>query len=402
MSENTTMRVVPSGENSVPGSGDFAGSASTTSGSTATGASVGIGDVSGMSASALRSNTESPTKSTVTAKRGHQFGTRRGSVSVHAFRFGLSMVWFVGARTERAIDRSAPPESSEDLSHLGMTITSARPTTRPVSRTHQTLVAIALLALSGIFGCQGPERSALGSGASDEARQIAGHCDRGDPYACNNLGSIYEDGDSVDVDLDRAAELFGRACDGGAYFGCYNAGRVLSGQDPHSVEAQRWLTVGCDNFEGDACRLLANLLVAQDGPHDEIVALYTEACDLRVGEACAELAAYTESLGADEESAFEQRRRGCDAGSPEACGAVAEMYLDPTSERYNQAIGLELLQRACAETAARACWVLSGYYARGDGVDADPVYATELRTRGCVGGVTEACVSDGSGEGTGR
>ena len=39
-------------------------------------------------------------------------------------------------------------------------------------------------------------------------------------YGCYNLGTIYANGNGVEKDFGKAAELFKKACDGGNMHGC--------------------------------------------------------------------------------------------------------------------------------------------------------------------------------------
>ena len=45
-------------------------------------------------------------------------------------------------------------------------------------------------------------------------------CDAGDMRGCHDLGVMYADGNGVEKDFKKAAELFKKACDGGNMHGC--------------------------------------------------------------------------------------------------------------------------------------------------------------------------------------
>jgi len=51
-------------------------------------------------------------------------------------------------------------------------------------------------------------------------------CDAGGSQGCVNLGSMYLRGQGVPKDLDRAADLFKKACDAGLDRGCENLARL--------------------------------------------------------------------------------------------------------------------------------------------------------------------------------
>ena len=49
-------------------------------------------------------------------------------------------------------------------------------------------------------------------------------CDSGNMLGCTNLGSMYANGEGVEKDLGKAAQLYKKACDGGNMLGCRNLG----------------------------------------------------------------------------------------------------------------------------------------------------------------------------------
>jgi TPR repeat protein len=61
------------------------------------------------------------------------------------------------------------------------------------------------------------------------AQQLARRgCDGGDPLGCNNLGWIFQQGESTTgIDLPRAAVLYERACQAENAQGCSNLGNLL-------------------------------------------------------------------------------------------------------------------------------------------------------------------------------
>ena len=51
-------------------------------------------------------------------------------------------------------------------------------------------------------------------------------CDAGDMRGCHDLGVMYADGNGVEKDFKKAAELFKKACDGGVVFDCSTLGAM--------------------------------------------------------------------------------------------------------------------------------------------------------------------------------
>ncbi|MDD7600772.1 MAG: tetratricopeptide repeat protein, partial [Campylobacter sp.] len=50
----------------------------------------------------------------------------------------------------------------------------------------------------------------------------------GEMHGCGNLGTMYAKGEGVEEDLDKAVQLFKKACDGGNMHGCFNLGLMYA------------------------------------------------------------------------------------------------------------------------------------------------------------------------------
>jgi uncharacterized protein len=130
-------------------------------------------------------------------------------------------------------------------------------------------------------------------------------CDGKNGQACANLGFLYSKGSGVLLDLAKAVQLFGVACDLDNYLGCLFAGGAY--------------------YEGNG--------VKEDRARARV--LLEKACDGAVGNACAALARmYEYALGVDEDTkrARAYRRRACDAGVTDACEATSAVTTRPAAK----------------------------------------------------------------------
>ena len=84
-------------------------------------------------------------------------------------------------------------------------------------------------------------------------------CDSGEAGDCNNLGVLYENGQGVRQNYQKAAQLYQKGCDGGNALGCSNLGFLYeNGQGVRqnfSTAKQYYgkacdlgLQLGCDNY----------------------------------------------------------------------------------------------------------------------------------------------------------
>lgn len=85
-------------------------------------------------------------------------------------------------------------------------------------------------------------------------------CDDGDLTACNIFGLMYEYGEAVPQNLERAASLYQRACEGGDMVGCTNLGLLYetgAGVTEDVDRASGLYQVACEGGELLGCDLVA-------------------------------------------------------------------------------------------------------------------------------------------------
>jgi TPR repeat protein len=156
-------------------------------------------------------------------------------------------------------------------------------------------------------------------------------CAEGDGQSCAILGRSYLDGGcELQKDERRAAELFGRACDGGSAAGCSGLG-------------------DCYNFGRCGLR-----------PGPQAARLYEKACAKDEAHACWALGmGYLEGRGdlaKDARRAGELFRKACDAGGLRGCMQLARCYeVGHCGLAQDERRAGLLYQEACDDGAEAAC-----------------------------------------------
>jgi len=124
-------------------------------------------------------------------------------------------------------------------------------------------------------------------------------CDDGNPLACTNLGYIMQNGAGMRADLEAAARLYKRGCDGSACsgrndLGCLNLGRLYRdgvGVKQDQERALALFRLVCDYGTDSAGRACFNAGAYYEDRHDNAhaAAFYQRACDKKDAEACERL-----------------------------------------------------------------------------------------------------------------
>lgn len=275
--------------------------------------------------------------------------------------------------------------------------------------------------------------------ASDQSHQLRtlrgaqASCDRGELDACRTLGALYERGEGVAQDTDRAAELYQRACDAGNLRSCTSLGDLLDSYEhtPRDLtRAAHLYQRACDGGEMGGCVQLGSLLLHGRGTTADSVRaqeLFANACAQDHARGCVLLSTVDsqrralgirlrECEGGDADSCFQagidsidrnaQRaesllRRACDMAHPAACVSLA----DHTFVTGSQAAAF--YQRACdlgGRDGRMGCYRLGHLYDVGTGVSANATRAADLYERACVLGDLNGCYNFGAAlaEGVGR
>jgi TPR repeat protein len=228
-------------------------------------------------------------------------------------------------------------------------------------------------------------------------------CEAGQMDACHRLGTLYYQGKTVGMDLKKAAGLFKKACDAGLAAACrdlaqmYEEGDGVEQNDAKALALREKLCAGGD---GELCFKLAednpDRAAALYGRACD--AGFHKGCY------DAGLAASRGSGGAkDMARAVELYQKGCDAGSLPACynGGVALMKGEGVAKDGARAAALfakacegkpgEKPERGFEDLQPTACYNLGILNQRGEGVKHNMTRARELFEVACKGNVREGC-----------
>jgi uncharacterized protein len=194
-------------------------------------------------------------------------------------------------------------------------------------------------------------------------------CERGDGAACFTLGTMYAPrGVGWTSDLDQAAQLFKRACDGGYGLGCVYLGHKYD----RGVNATR----------------------------DEVKAaqLYERGCQAGCPLGCLHLGeAYALARGVPRDAVQAARlfRQACDQGSATGCRFLAERYDTGWKDAQlaqDQVEAMRLYQTACDARVWKACTVLARRSTNGNGAPQDRTLGARLYNLACENHDAEACL----------
>ena len=141
----------------------------------------------------------------------------------------------------------------------------------------------------------------IGDGVPEDLQRAAEWyekiCDNpiGGGDACYHLGYLHEAGQGVPRDLTRAASLFEKACGEKSTKGCFHAGAAYmdgKGVTADPKRAAGFFATGCDANHGDACFKLARCYMLGEGVQQDggkAMELLDKACTAGSIEACQRL-----------------------------------------------------------------------------------------------------------------
>lgn len=156
------------------------------------------------------------------------------------------------------------------------------------------------------------------------------------------------------VDIDRARELAGRACEGGDATGCNNLGAVLqdTGRVDDALVAYRR---GCDLGLAMACGQVGALGSAGLVPmnHDEITTMLSRACERADARSCANLGRV--SVRDDPVLGRESFRRACELEYPAGCYDYALSLVRGEGGAVDRDAAALALRRSCELGYPDAC-----------------------------------------------
>ena len=90
------------------------------------------------------------------------------------------------------------------------------------------VMCLALSVMSA--GCEEPLRFNIHTGVNPDYCKLKlkfiANCNKGIGSACNKLGALYYEGWGAKINIEKAKQLFGKACDLNYAFGCSNYNKL--------------------------------------------------------------------------------------------------------------------------------------------------------------------------------
>lgn len=161
-------------------------------------------------------------------------------------------------------------------------------------------------------------------------RQLQAACEAGNlAGACDELGALHEYGTGVSADPGVAANLYGRACEGGSGAGCrhlatlHNLGKGVARD---ATLAAQLLGRACTSGDGVGCATLGHLHLSGSG-----------------------------GVQKDVETAVKWFREGCERGHAPSCLSAAQVYAAGTGLEKSEADATRFYAEACRLGEKTAC-----------------------------------------------
>ncbi|PIE19219.1 MAG: hypothetical protein CSA66_02730 [Proteobacteria bacterium] len=235
-----------------------------------------------------------------------------------------------------------------------------------------------------------------GAAAAGSSDALA--CDQGDGAACNRLGVRYAAGLEGEArSVDRARQLYERACAAKNATGCANLGALHERDLGDPRAAASYYRLGCEARSPAACAGLGALLADGRGvARDEAkaVALLGGACDDGHAPACGRagaLIARGRGVPADPRRGAALTGRGCDAADQRSCVELASLYAEGLGIARDEAKAVALWRAACDGGLAAGCARLGRHF---EALGRAETAAKYLR-RACAAGHAGACPAAG-------
>lgn len=201
---------------------------------------------------------------------------------------------------------------------------------------------------------------------------IKASCDKGNPHGCNTLAKLYEYGNGVDLDLNKAKQIlknncekypsschrlgllidqhngnlneakdyYIKACDQGLVLACANVGQLFW-KSPVVVpkkQAIYYLDKACMTGDGVACSLI-NAIYLNDNNVYNVVKYSEKGCELNNGECCHNMGVHNINMN-EFHLAKIYAEKSCKLGYQLGCALIGDIYFNNNSpfKDYDKAL----------------------------------------------------------------
>ncbi len=250
-----------------------------------------------------------------------------------------------------------------------------------------------ILLLSSLVTAQQPpppeDPCAAGDPAGCEAR-----CLQGDARACSTAGYLFEVGQGVDEDADRARQLYLAGCNGGDGRGCGNLGVMFdlgAGVTRDVSQALVMYRRGCRAGDGTSCLYLGIHQATGDGLGADAAGAsrsYQLGCEYGSWAACNLLGAEREAAAPIE--AVELYGKACEGGHGVACYNLARMVVAGHAALPVEDV-VKLYGVGCEAGEQAACVDLGVHLLTGHGIARDELRAAKVFQDACESDQPKGC-----------
>ena len=166
------------------------------------------------------------------------------------------------------------------------------------------------------------------------------------------------------MNLSRATQLYGQACDAQVGVGCYHLAKLYQsgkGVPANAARAGELFDQACNTGHGKSCSILARQYMTGEG------------------------------VSKDDKKAAGLYEKGCGGGDADACAKAGGMYESGKGVDKDGGRAVGLYQAACGMESGMGCFALAVAYEHGRGTDTNMKAAVKAYKDACRYGADQAC-----------
>ncbi len=231
-----------------------------------------------------------------------------------------------------------------------------------------------------------------------ELRELEASCGRGEVDACREAAVIHQFAAYPSKDYERAAKLYGVACEAGIPISCDEAGHAIwSAKEGHSNAAQalKYWKEGCELGEKEACFSIATAYAfGVGGTPAQALTLLEKQCSEAHFPSCTAFGEMHRSgmgIDTDYQTSMTSFEKACRGGHLRGCVALGMMHSKGLGTDVNMSIAAQRFRQACMGGDAKGCGALGSYMYQGEIDPEDSESAVSVLRRSCNLGLHEIC-----------
>ncbi len=211
----------------------------------------------------------------------------------------------------------------------------------------------------GLFMIRGSNGFDANKAGAKEYFELA--CSEGYSEGCNNLGYMYEIGDGVAQDQEKARDLYATSCDNDNVDGCAKLGFLLDTGQYHVQDKERAeaiLKKACDKGSLQGCTNLGVVRITSLRDFTGAREAFDKACDGGHMRGCTKIGLmhyFGDGTEEDHAKALEYFDKACKNGSAGGCVGVGLVHKDGKAVKKDEDKAASLFEEACSQGNERGC-----------------------------------------------